>query len=775
MRLIIFSTLSLLITLNAQAQGGFEKIIGGTSSDYVYGAIQTNDGGFLISGVTSSFGSGGLDVFLTKYDAMGTVTWTKTYGGTSNESRFSMVKELSDNNYILVAHTESFGSSGRDGYILKIDQLGNIIWNSRYSIASNETLRGVDELSNGDIVIAGACNSVIGATDAILLRLTSAGVPVYSKVYGGSGLDNFERVKLMPDGNLILAGNMSTWGPANQNGALIKTDLNGNIIWEKTYGGNGLDAIHDIEVLSDNSFVATLSGDSWGSGGTDGNLVKFDNVGSIEWIKSYGGSGTEEFKDLIVLPSGNILVYGYTTSFGSGGADLLLVKTNSNGNLIWAKTYGGTGTEVLEQGDLTFTLTNDFSVLIGGSSNSFGSGYQGVFIKTDTLGSAFCNNITSIISSTIPSPTTTNSSVSITTAGGYSSPTTLLTTPSITSTVPCLCNPGFGGADILTDSLNCFNMSFMSNYHGSAVSYLWDFGDGQTSTLQNPTHTYATPGSYNVCVTITNNCTTDTTICEMVTIQSNCICGSGSGFFNGTEMTTDLVDCLGISFGNTYTGDITDYWWDFGDGQYSDLSEPIHHYDTAGTYWVCLTITNTCGNDTTICDSIVVDIICESFNGTQISVILNGLVGSFDNSYDGNAIDWWWDFGDSQFSNLENPNHTYGAEGTYWVCLTLTNECDDDTTICDSISITISPKGINDFAASIGLNYYPNPVNTILNISLREDVDFKLFNPTGSLVRMERLMNGKHTLDLSDLSSGVYLIQFQNKNGSYHNKLIIQR
>ncbi len=239
---------------------------------------------------------------------------------------------------------------------------------------------------------------------------------------------------------------------------------------------------------------------------------------------------------------------------------------------------------------------------------------------------------------------------------------------------------------------NLYTADFTDTTTGNFVSsWLWDFGDGNTSTMQNPSHNYAAAGAYTVCLTVTDTCGTDS-VCQTVVITCP---GPTAGFSHvETGLTTALTD---TSMGNF----ISSWLWDFGDGNTSTMQNPSHNYATPGTYTVCLTVTDTCGTDS-VCQSVTVTCTPPSAGFTWTTTLLNA---SFtDTSTTSSAFTgWMWDFGDGNTSTDQNPTHTYATEGTYYVCLTATDSC-TSAMFCDSVTI-VCPPPVAAFNSQVnGLN-----------------------------------------------------------------------
>ncbi|MDQ3110458.1 MAG: PKD domain-containing protein [Bacteroidota bacterium] len=305
-----------------------------------------------------------------------------------------------------------------------------------------------------------------------------------------------------------------------------------------------------------------------------------------------------------------------------------------------------------------------------------------------------------------------------------------------------------------TNTTNLLNLTFTDQTTNSPVSWMWDFGDSQTSTQQNPVHTYATAGTYTVCMVATNLCGDDDTTCQSITI-----CAQPVASF------TTSTNFLDVTFTDQTTNSPVTWLWDFGDSQTSSAVNPVHTYATDGTYTVCLIATNLCGySDTTcttitICGQIAADF---TFTENQDSLFVT-------NTSTGAAVSWMWDFGDSQTSAQQNPaTHLYSAEGIYTVCLTITDVCGNSDTACEDVTIVFI--GVNEINTSLISGIYPNPVNDQLNISFNSDLtngQLEIVDQAGRVVMSKQNVSGKTiNLDVESLASGIYLLRVFDENGT---------
>ncbi len=231
-------------------------------------------------------------------------------------------------------------------------------------------------------------------------------------------------------------------------------------------------------------------------------------------------------------------------------------------------------------------------------------------------------------------------------------------------------------------------VNFTDQSTGDIDSWSWDFGDGGTSSAQNPSYTYNTVGTYTVTLTVTGPGGSDTaTKTDYITVST-----TPTADFVGSPTSGDAP--LTVSFTDQSTGVPTSWSWDFGDGGTSTAQNPSYTYNTAGTYTVTLTATNSCGSDTqTKVDYITVteppcNAPVAAFTGSPTSGTAP-LSVSFTDQSTNNPTSWSWDFGDGGTSTAQNPSHTYNNAGTYTVTLTATNDCGSDgETKVDYITVT---------------------------------------------------------------------------------------
>ncbi|MFZ5951771.1 MAG: Ig domain-containing protein, partial [Candidatus Rifleibacteriota bacterium] len=419
---------------------GTDGIISGTTTaaagTYSFSVVIADANADIISGTFSI-------TVVAPFQAVPAVKWSKVYGSTSGSADYyetaTKIIPVSGGGYLVVGHvsgangtvTGTHGGGQNDVWIIRINDLGEISWQAIYGGAANDEAYGVVQTDDNNFLVVGTTNSssgtlaaANGSYDSFAMKVSSTnGSIIWSKVYGGTGIDKFLAVSKMvlPEPGILVAGtttsqdgDLSSAGvhyyPDRPDAWVARLDpANGNILWQKAYGGTYNDEAQALEIDgSGNIYIAGLSSSTDGdraSGAVAGNgigvsdvwVLKLDhtsiNFGNIVWQKSYGGSSSDQAHGMKVANNGVIIVTGETASSEvSGyhsGTDLWMGKIGQDGTLLWQRAFGGT---FQEQGfDVQFFA--DGSYLAVGAAGSSDGDVQGAYgnwdawmLKVDTTG-----------------------------------------------------------------------------------------------------------------------------------------------------------------------------------------------------------------------------------------------------------------------------------------------------------------------------------------------------------------------------------------------------
>jgi hypothetical protein len=356
----------------AFAQTNWTRTYGGPYPDQGYCVQQTSDGGFILTGWTESDSTRD-DVYLIRTDAHGDTLWTRTYGGPERDRGYS-VQQTSDGGYVIAGYTSSFGGDDDYVYLIKTGARGDTIWTRTYGGPDGNRGYSVQQTSDGGYIITGSFGSYDYAR-VYLIKTDAHGDTLWTRMYGKEG-DEGRSVQQTTDGGYII---VSHHVPDSDDALLIKTNGWGDTMWTRNCGRTYVEGDHSLQQTSDGGYV--VAGSVWVSDAyNEVHLVKTNASGDMLWTRTYGGTGYDEANSIRQTADGGYIVTGFTASFGAGGTDVYIIKTNASGDTLWSKTFGGTG------GDLGYSVqqNSDGGYIAAGVTSPYGSGNDDVYlIRTD--------------------------------------------------------------------------------------------------------------------------------------------------------------------------------------------------------------------------------------------------------------------------------------------------------------------------------------------------------------------------------------------------------
>lgn len=395
---LFFALVLLANSAQAPAQSTWLRSYDLIGTDVASSVHQTTDGGFIISIYTDSTGAGSYDFWILKLAADGSTEWQKTYGGSGLEYDAS-VQQTSDGGYIVSGFTSSPPAVGLyDLFLLKLGAAGNVEWNKLYNNGTGaDDNTAVRQTNDGGYILAGTTSGSNFDTDIWVLKLNASGTIVWQKSYGGSANEDFADVRQTTDGGYIVAGTSNSFGSAGENDYwVLKLASDGPIQWQYAYLTSDSETAAAVKQTVDGGYV--VAGYAHSSVLNDDNMriLKLNSAGLIEWLKEFGEEVdilvfNERALTVLELPGGGYLVGGTATDGGTSSLNDLF-ELDSNGNWVWGRNT----TDLIPILDINQSADGSI-VAVGGAS-------QGVFAKINSDGmiGANCPDAVSGIVSRIP-------------------------------------------------------------------------------------------------------------------------------------------------------------------------------------------------------------------------------------------------------------------------------------------------------------------------------------------------------------------------------------
>jgi len=466
---------------------------------------QTADSGYIIAGNTRPDTRRNSDINLLKIGPTGSEQWNRTFGGTFSDVRVKSVLQTSDGGYLIAGSTSACRDNCTDDvWLIKVNLQGQEQWNLTLGGTGDEEVAFVRQTTDGGYVLIGNTNSYsAGSLDIWFVKVDSNGNMQLNNTFGGIGREKTYSVSQVA-GGYIIAGYTESYGAGDYDFWLVKTDKKGKEQWNNTFGRNRNDWIESIQQTRDGGYIlagVTLS--FWsGVNHSEFLMVKTDSNGNEQWYRTFGGVGAEFDPSVGLSPDGGYILGGGTFSFDD--ADYWLIKTDADGNIQWDRTFKGRLDSFLQTPDGGYIIKGDL--------------YNPSIIKIDSDGTEQwdirmkCNELNFVL---------------LTSDGGYIlagiDNSKLLFVKLMAEVSVLTAKFTYDPGNPVANESITFDASASHNPYGNITYYQWDMGDGSyvNTTQRTVTHSYDEGGNYSVVLTVTDDEGEMDSITWEITIQQS--------------------------------------------------------------------------------------------------------------------------------------------------------------------------------------------------------------------------------------------------------------
>jgi hypothetical protein len=382
-RILIFVLVMEVFAFKAQAPKRFYTAFGGNEEDVGYAAKPTLDGNYIIAGSTIGDNKGTTDAYLVKLDSMGNILWQKLIGGIGNEVAKSII-QLADSGFVFTGFTNSYGVGGYDAYIVRTDKSGSVIWQKTFGGTNWDFANDLVLSSDGSLIVVGYTESFgLGKKDGFVLKYDLSGNLIWQKIIGGTEDDELKAIIKTNDNYLASVGYITSTAN-NSDIYFTKMDLNGDTLFTRTIGGQGKDLGNDLVQKANGQYIICGSKTFTNSQYTRSYMYSFTSIGTFTWennnyssfndeemvalsnsfqdqdytgylrnvpvpsfktqgniligrfggwpiaVNSFGGYEEETFYSIEGTKDGGYICTGRTTSFSEGISDVFFIKLDSN-------------------------------------------------------------------------------------------------------------------------------------------------------------------------------------------------------------------------------------------------------------------------------------------------------------------------------------------------------------------------------------------------------------------------------------------------------------
>ncbi|MBL0126146.1 MAG: hypothetical protein IPP83_01545 [Flavobacteriales bacterium] len=350
----------LVLFVQVDAQTTWRRTYGGSDSDQLRDVRLVDDDGYVMVGSTGSFGNGSGDMYLLRVNNVGELVWSRTFGDVAVQVGVGVVR--TDNGFVVSGTTGNGEVGGYDIRLIGVDDQGSEQWRSDLGTSDWDLCGDIDGDAIGFAVAGTTYGRGAGSGDALIIRTDLFGDTIWTRTFGTVGEDIGLGVDLMANGR-----SFRVVGTEQENAFVAAFDMNGSPLWSTILGGDSADYLSSVIELPGSGY-ACVGGTRSYSNVLQVWLVGLEEDGGFSWDQRFGSGGDTRMERIERRPDGGIAMVGYNSAFNAGGKDMFLILTDASGGFQLGKNYGGSDDEV----GFGFRCTPDGGFIMVGSTNTYG-------------------------------------------------------------------------------------------------------------------------------------------------------------------------------------------------------------------------------------------------------------------------------------------------------------------------------------------------------------------------------------------------------------------
>ncbi|MEA3418368.1 MAG: hypothetical protein U9Q90_03125 [Campylobacterota bacterium] len=356
----------------------WQETYGGEDTDRAMATVALENGDIAVAGICKSFGSQQSDICVTRVNGKGKTIWRTMLGG-KNIDVAAGISRAKDGSILVAGTSRSFSKKrDRDIYVAKLALDGKPLWQTTFGRERADYGRGIAGTDDGGAIVVGETESLeSGYKDLFIVKMDKDGQMISEKTVGGEKEELVRGLTRTRDGSLVLVGSRELDRVGDSDFFLLKMDQNGKKIWARNYGGEYEDILNAVTPTLDGGIVATGFTRSFGSKQTDLSVMKFSKEGKLIWHKIYGYKRYDFGNAVTMTRDGDFIIAGGTDSMGEGVYDVYVLALDRHGELFWSGLYGDRNTDIAHG----ITRTSDGSIVVVGESDSYSNSKDFFLLK----------------------------------------------------------------------------------------------------------------------------------------------------------------------------------------------------------------------------------------------------------------------------------------------------------------------------------------------------------------------------------------------------------